>query len=261
MALCLESLKTMSTSKLIFVSAVFLGAATGAPLFVVVPNAETNTTGNDNSGSLSLGTVDLHLQEVYGISQFSSIPGDLLISQFAWRSKPGTGPIDISYTSATIQMAVTRYAPNANGSNTLITPSFATNLGSNPTLVLSSGPGTLSSPGCTGQGPCPFDLVINLSTPFLYNPSQGFLLIDSQINGFSEVGTGEFDVESFSPPGGPIADVFSLTPGATTGTVELSDNVTQIGYTLVTPEPASLVLTLFGIGALAMLQRRRPSPK
>ncbi len=163
-------------------------------------------------------------------------------------------------TSLNIYMSTSAYAPNSVGSNTLITPNFATNLGADNTLVYSAGPGTwVSSPGCTGPGPCPFDMVINLSTPFLYNPSRGFLMI--YVHAAEENGnglTGAFDVESFNPPGGPIADVNSVTAGfPPTGTVEFSSNIVQLGFTLATPEPASFALALCGLAALAAIRRRR----
>ncbi|MEO7145876.1 MAG: PEP-CTERM sorting domain-containing protein [Bryobacteraceae bacterium] len=181
-----------------------------------------------------------------------------MITQFAYRAKPGTGSINVTDTSFSIYFSTSPYAPNTSGGNTLITSTFANNLGPDNTLVLSGGPGTLwSSPGSTGPGPCPFDMVFTLSTPFLYNPSKGFLLIDSHFNGYTGVGTGQFDVESFNSPGGSVAGVFNLTAGATTGAVQLSGNVVQFGYTLATPEPASWALILTGAAALGLVGRRR----
>ncbi|HZT30123.1 MAG TPA: VPLPA-CTERM sorting domain-containing protein [Bryobacteraceae bacterium] len=251
----------MQILRVLVAISVFLGAAFGGNLSLVVPNAQATTPGNDNSGSLSLSDADLQYQQVFGRGQFSSVPGYLLITDFAFRASPGTGTIDVTDTSFSVYMSTSPYAPNSNNGNTLITSTFASNVGPDNTLVLSGGPGTLwSSPGCAGPGPCPFDMAFTLSTPFLYNPSQGFLLLEFQATGLNGVSgaNGAFDVESFSSPGGSVASVFSLTTGSTTGTVQLSGNVVQFGYTLV-PEPASCALLLGGLGALAAMRRKLSS--
>jgi hypothetical protein len=225
--------------------------------FLVVPNAQATTTGNDSSGNLAGGPMDVIFQEDFGRGQFSSVPGSLLITSFAWRIKPGTGSIAFSDTSLSVHISTSQFAPNSNGGNTLITPTFADNIGPDNALVLASGPGTLFSPGCTGVGPCPFDIVFTLNTPFLYNPSKGFLLVDFRANGLIGVGTGQFDVEGLFPPGGgPVASVSGLA-GSTTGNVDLSGNIVRFGYVLVTPEPGSLALMLIGVVAFAVRQRRR----
>ncbi len=143
---------------------ILLFAASIAPAFaatIVIPNAQTSAPGNDSSGDLSGFKGDVQFQEVFGRGQFASVPGSLSITQYAYRASPGDGPIDLTATSVSVYMSTSMYAPNTTGSNTLITPTFATNLGSNNTLVYSAGPGTLvSSPGCAGPGPCPFDMVI-----------------------------------------------------------------------------------------------------
>jgi hypothetical protein len=249
----------MPISRLLIATVVFLAPAFGSTLFLVVPNAQTSATGNDNSGSLNGGPFDGEFQLDFGRGQFSSVPGSLLITQFAFRASPGTGAISVTDTSFSVFLSTSPLAPNSNFGNTLITSTFANNLGPDNTLVLSGGAGTLfSSPGCAGPGPCPFDMVFTLTTPFLYNPNNGFLLADFQIHGFTGVGTGAFDVENFFavPGGGSVATV-NGTLGSATGTVDLSGNITQIGYTLVTPEPASYALVLCGLGALAAFRRRK----
>jgi hypothetical protein len=225
---------------------------------LVVPNAQATATGNDNSGNLAGGPSNLIFQEDFGRGQFASVPGSLLITSFAWRTKPGTGPIAFSDTSLSVHMSTSQFAPNSSGTNTLITTTFANNIGPDNTLVLSEGAGTVfSSPGCTGAGPCPFDIVFNLTTPFLYNPANGFLLLDFRGNGLIGVGTGQFDVEGLFPlTGGSVASVSSVN-GSTTGNLDLSGNIVQFGYTLVVPEPGSLGLML--IGGLAIVARRRGS--
>jgi hypothetical protein len=231
-----------------------------APIqFLVVPNAQTSTPGNDSSGSLGVSGLGGEFQEVFGRSQFSSVAGSLLITQFAYRLKPDTGSINATVTSFSISMSTSPYAPNTNAGNTLITPAFAANRGPDNTVVLSGGAGVLwSSQGCTVSVTCPFDIVFTLSTPFLYDPSKGFLLLDTEITGYNGVGTGELDVQRYDPPGGVVAGVTPISAGSQTGIVELDGNIVQLGFTVVTPEPASCALMLGGLGVL-MAIRRRPS--
>lgn len=228
--------------------------------YLVVPNAQASTAGNDIGGDLSaMSNVDFRFQQVYGSSEFSSVPGSLLITQFAFRVSPGTGSMAVTGTGFAVYMSTSPYAPNSAGGNTLIHSTFADNPGPDNTLVFSSGAGTMwSSPGCAGPGPCPFDMVFTLTTPFLYNPSRGSLLLDLQGFGASgESGAhGSFDVESFTSPGGSAGTVSFVGTGSPTGQVELSGNVVQLGYT-VAPEPASYTAMLCGLGILGALRRRR----
>jgi hypothetical protein len=51
-------------------------------------------------------------------------------------------------------------------------------------------------------------MLFNLSTPFLYNPAAGNLLIEMQVAGLTGTGTGEFDVHNyFSAVGAAVGEV------------------------------------------------------
>src|SRR6202035_4386677 len=183
----------------------------------------------------------------------TSLGGSLLIDQLALRAAPGEGPVNVTATSINVHLSTSSFAPNTNLGNTLITDTFATNLGPDNTLVY-SGPLALTSPGCAGPSVCPFDLVLTFTTPFLYNPNQGFLLLDLQVA--SITGSGNLDAESFSfPPGGSVASVFGTS--ATMGTVETNGDIMRFRYTLATPEPASCLLMLGGLAGLVAMRLRR----
>jgi hypothetical protein len=84
----------MPISRLLIAAAVFLAPSYGATLFLVVPNAQASVTGNDTD-SANGGPFDIEFQQDFGRGQFASVPGSLLITQFAFRASPGTGAIGV----------------------------------------------------------------------------------------------------------------------------------------------------------------------
>ena len=114
-------------------------------------------------------------------------------------------------------MSTSPLYPNIDNGRTLMSETFANNIGTDNTLVF-SGPRSVTSPGCAGPSPCPFDVVIPLSTPFFYNPALGSLLVDLQSTGFNAT-SGSFDDALFPfPPGGGLA-IVAGTLGAPTGSL------------------------------------------
>lgn len=228
-----------------------------APVFadkmtLVIPPGNANMPGNTSDGSED-GVVDFRAQNVFGRGPFISagITGPVLISAFALRATPGSGPASAEIGSVTMYASTSPYAPNSLPGNTLITDTFAANLGPDNTLVY-SGPVSVTSPGCAGPGVCPFDLVFNFDTPFLYNPNEGFLLFDFFLTDVG--GTGELDAREFNSPGGAMASLVGPIDG-TSGTVFLDGNITQLTYEAV-PEPTSGALLLGGLAALVLWRRR-----
>lgn len=208
----------MHISRVLTATLLCIAPALAGPLLLVVPNAQTNTPGN--APDVTSGSGSFHYQEVFGSGQFAGIPGSLLITQVAFRTVPGTGPSSLAFTSLDLFLSTTLYAPNTNGGATLLTNNYATNLGPDNTHVF-SGPLTLASPGCAGPSVCPFDLLINLATPFLFNPAQGRLLADVQGAGSLN---STLDNVSFSfPPGGSVATLHSG------GTVRTDGDIVQFG--------------------------------
>ena len=241
---------------LIVAALAFLVPAFAGPILLVVPFANTSTPGTPDNNE---GEGDFRFQQVYGRGQFlsSGVSGPVLISQFALRAFPDTGPASLSPTSLDIYASTSSFAPNNNPGNTLITGTFATNLGPDNTLVF-SGPLALSSPGCAGPSACPFDMVVTFDSPFLYNPTHGFLLLDFHFTGYA--GSGFSDSRQFAfPPGGPIASVIGRL-GDPTGEVFTEGVITQFTYEVV-PEPASGVLLLSGLGVLVAFRQRRASSR
>jgi hypothetical protein len=105
-----------------------------------------------------------------------------------------------------------------------------------------------------GPNPCPFDLNLNLTTPFVYNPANGSLLIELVFTGLTDNG-GSFDAESFASPGGPVAQVVSLAgTTATSGSFAYQGSLVQLTDFPV-PEPATAIMTAGGILALGLFRR------
>jgi hypothetical protein len=187
-------------------------------------------------------------QQVYSASEF---PGTITITALEfYNTQFNSGATEMNSGNWTISLSTTSADWNT------ISGTFASNIGADNTTVFS---GDLSQPWTYGN-----TLVINLTTPFTFNPGAGNLLLDVVVSGASKPGGNlYFDVNGYN--GGNfngntiMGRVYSF--GNATGNV---DN----GYGLVTgfqtdtpaiPEPSGIVLLgLGGIGmGLAAWQRRR----
>ncbi len=139
----------------------------------VVPGNLANVTGDTgNTFPFHLGSQSppqMHYQQIYAAAQFSG-PGTITALRF--RRWSGQAPFSTQGISAQIDLAYAATSPAT------ISPSFATNIGGGDVTVF-NGSLNLSSSG-TGS-PAPFDIVINLATPFTYNPALGNLLLDVRV--------------------------------------------------------------------------------
>ena len=232
----------------VIVAVVLLLASTLASAnTLVVPNAQATTAGNAPQGLNSRPSFEF--QEDFGRGQFLWVGSPLLVTQIAFRAAPGAGPIDVTVGTFSIYLSTSPYYPNTINGHQLITSNYGANKGPDNRLVLSGGPGTFfSSPGCATPGPCAFDMIFNLTTPFLYDPTKGTLLMDTHFTGWT--GSGFLDGEGFSSPGGSVASV-----GAS-DQVNLDGPIVQFGFTPV-PEPASMTLLATGLAAISCFIRQK----
>ncbi len=137
---------------------------------VVAPNNLATT--DQSYGSGGLRAANYRLQSVYGAAHFPQDIG-LLITELRYRPDRAAG-YAFSTTVASIQVNLSTTIKNPDG----LSSTFAQNPGFDDTVVFN---GSLSiSSQFTGpvNGPKDFDIVIPLSTPFLYNPAAGNLLVD-----------------------------------------------------------------------------------
>jgi hypothetical protein len=208
---------------------------------IVVPHAQAGVVGDDNSGSLVGNLGSLEVQIDVGSGQFSSLTGPIDITGFSFRPEPGTGPVDVTIGNASISLSTSPNYPNSVG-HPLMSTTFANNVGPDVTHVFSGSNITIIDPGCAvvGTAPCAFGTNIVFTTPFLYNPLVGPLLLDLSITNFVGI-SGEWDVETYTAPGGGIASVVGPL-GSPTGTFQYSDNIVQLTFNSV-PEPATWTTT------------------
>jgi hypothetical protein len=216
---------------------------------IVVPNNLATTEGNDANFLPFAPSPSERYQQVYGASQFSSLIGGGFITQIIFRPDGFVGAAFTStLPSIRIDLSTTSAAPDA------LSSTFASNVGANDTIVyggLTGAPLTLSSAN-TGPagGPKDFDIVINLSSPFFYDPTLGNLLLD--VRNFGGGMTTFFDAENTA--GDSVSRVGTLAGGnGNSATADLNDTlglVTQFTFVAV-PEPATLALVVVGFLIIA----------
>ena len=205
---------------------------------VVVPNSAATTEGDtNNSWPFDRdGAGSQRYQQLYVASQFG---GGGLITQLVFRPDSFAGSAFTS-TLPDIQIDLAYSSAADDG----LSSTYANNITAGDTIVFARGPLTLSS-AFTGppNGPKDFDIIITLTTPFLYNPALGNLLLD--VRNFGAGSTTSFD--AVSPLGDGVSRVYNQNVNDPTGTLDSTGLVT--GFVIV-PEPSSAALLLAGGGTL-----------
>ena len=203
---------------------VLLLVAICAALFAnsdVVPNANATAPGNASTGVLTTPSRD---QEVVAATQFGQFTSPIVIIGIGYRSAIDTGPVGFQYSTYQMTLSTTQASPNTK-SGALPSTTYANNVGPDATVVYNAAT-SASSPGCSGPAPCPFDMVLHLTTPFTFDPTKGNLLIDIVTSGAAGA-TGSFDVEGFlNTTSGTVASVSG--PNQATGTFSAGGPVLSI---------------------------------
>jgi hypothetical protein len=198
-----------------FILAVFLGLCVTNELraqVIVVPNALATNDGN-GSGTTPSGPTSVREQQIYGASQFGALSGPSFLTKFAFR------PDRILGQSGPRTFTLRVYASTTSRS-------VAGNLGTNNTLVFDGTvnvtTANLPGPGNTRQ----FDYVFPFTTPFLYDPAAGNLVLSLQFEGSGSAVT--FDTVSGDPAIGEVFNSSSST--ATTGSPLPTPKPTQFTF-------------------------------
>jgi hypothetical protein len=191
----------------------------------------------------------MRYQQGYAASHFSSLAGPAWITQIAFRPDFQNGQAFSSVLSD-IQINLSTMPSSVNPES--LSATFADNAGADDTIVYPRGSLALSSSHAALGSPESFDIVITLTTPFLYNPADGGLLLD--VRNYGGGLTTLFDAQ-FSGADG-IGAVFRSSSGASgpgvgvgasTGLPDHTGLVTQFTFQPI-PEPSTCVA-----GALLLL--------
>jgi hypothetical protein len=219
---------------------------------VIVPGSAATVEGNLNNGfpfSIGAGHSQRY-QQVYSSTEFLT---PVLISGVAFRPDGSVGGAFLS-TLPNVQITLSTTGAAVDG----LSPTFATNVGGNVTTVFS---GALSlSSSFTGPpgGPKDFDIAIVFTTPFLYNPLQGNLLLD--ISNFGGGAARAFDSQSALDSTSRVFSACNANPGGIcsgvgdlTGLTSTEGLVTRFSTTAIqAPEASSVVLLGLGLTVLLL---------
>jgi hypothetical protein len=224
----------------------FCALAAAARADIIVPNSLSAVEGNGNNHFPFDSTSPQRYQQVYASSQFGS---GGFITQLAFRPDGLVGhAFSVTIGNIQIDLSTTLAAPDA------LSSTFASNVGPDDTIVF-SGPLNFSS-SFTGPvgGPKAFDIVIDLTTPFFYNPAAGNLLLDVRnFSGEPSGLAGGFDSQFTA--GDSISRALGDIAGSTAFVIDTEGLVTEF---TVTPEPGPIGLLATGIVLIfGRLPRRR----
>jgi hypothetical protein len=211
---------------------------------IVVPNSAAT---EDASAFVDGGAGPVRFMQIYDASQFAALSQPFLITEIAFRpdATPGpTGP-----RTVTMQL----FASTTSRSVAELSSTFAENIGPDNALLFEGtqiwSTASLPGPGNTKQ----FDILQPLTTPFLYDPQAGNLVLDFQLSSNS----GPLIRRDAAFPH-PAINIVVGPGAATTGNVLGFGYVTQFTVEPV-PEPSAAVLA--GIGAMVAMycvwQRRK----
>jgi hypothetical protein len=226
-------------------TAVLLAAACTAGFAdtLVLPNAQATAAGNQ---PVHLGSKATRIQEVIGGGQFAQFNGPITITGIHFRSAPGTGPVNVSTNSYKITLSTTQVFPNTKNGHTLPSLTYASNVGPDATVVYNAAI-TGSSPGCNAPGPCPFDLSIPFSMPFVFNPLNGRLLVDVVSGGPTGTPQGSLDGVIFPDNINSTVAIVTGDPSQATGTLFIGGIVIELDISSAT-SAYSLPQLAFGGG-------------
>ncbi len=213
------------------VAATLLAATATAQLAVVIP-AGTDVNPGNSSNAFPWGTSasawpGLRLMCIYDASNFTSqsISGPILINRLRWRPDNNAAAV----TGGTFATADVRLS-TAPMDYTGLTTNFATNHGPDLTTVYSGPVVHTPTPGSGAWTVTSWCIDINLTTPFLYDPAAGDLVIDCDYpNGsFSGGSVGQMDVQGVGSNAGRIW-ASSLYPNANGSALD-HGVVVEVGY-------------------------------
>jgi hypothetical protein len=232
-----------------------LGGGFAAPAraaFIVSPGAQAAVEGNDANrlpfDITPFGAGSMRYQQVFKSTDFVSLTGPARITQITFRPDFQLGSaFSATLPNVRIDLSTTSAAPDA------LSTAFANNVGGDDTTVFSGALPLSSAKTGPAAGPKDFDIVINLTTPFVYDRSAGNLLLD--VRNFSGGTTTTFDAQT--TVGDTVSRVWVSDVNAATGQTPDTEGLVTRFTTSPVPEPSTGALLAFGFPALLGAARLR----
>jgi hypothetical protein len=222
---------------------------------VVFPASAASTDG----GASSVAPFDLgqaapglyngsHYQQLYGQNYFPT--GTTAITAIAFRPDLLQGQaFSTTISDITIKLSTTSVTPDTMSST------FADNFGTNTVTVVN---GSLALSSANTGNPRDFDVVINLATPYLYDPSQGNLLLDIVNNTNATTSIMDFGFAAFNS--NVMSRAYSFDAGDTTAASVDPDRGLVTQFTVTTsavPLPSAAASGLLLLPFAFLLRPRR----
>ena len=224
--------------------AVSLGCALSAQQSIVIPNGRATVEGN-SSNAFPWGRTGIGLRHqcIYDSSHFTSqgVAGPVLITALKWRPNTGVALVPSSYPAGcTVQLSTCPVDQAA------VSGVFASNRGANVTTVF-SGPVSWGAQAAQ-TGPVPFGIVLQLQTPFTYDPSAGDLNIECDLPIQTFTGNGpQLDVESSATA---LASRVYLSTGYPVGNGTVNGSHAVVVEVTFTPSAGYASASTYGIGCI-----------
>ena len=182
------------------VSDIFTMSIFGGPL--VAPNEWSTALGDAGNLFPLFSSKPMRYQQVFDASQFSRLnPGGGVINRIAFRGHgPGT-PFTGTVAQLQINLSTTSKTPDG------LSSIFGENVGPNDAQVF-SGP-FQTAVTFTGD-PTNFEVVINFTTPFYYDPTKGNLLLDVRnLQGGTQLPPNDQELDGTTASGDSVSRVYN----------------------------------------------------
>jgi hypothetical protein len=179
-------------------------------------------------------------QQIYAAMDFLPLRQPRLITQIAFRPAVAQGSA-FTHTFTNIQILLSTTTQTVAGLNA----TFTSNVGTNQTTVFNGNLVLSTANSVTWGSAKQFDLVINLTTPFSYDPSKGNLLLE--IRNFSTGFTGYFDAAADASGSSVRLNYLDGSANGPVGTVQGYGLVTRFVFQGGVPAAAPVVPELAGL--------------
>ena len=162
---------------------------------VIVPSSHESTEGGDSFADNPAPVQGLRVQELYLADEFSSLPdGRGVLVGLAYRPDRRVISRRVAIARGTeFRLSTTDAQPGP-----ALSWAFADNIGDDETLVYSGSWRVETDGSGPSSGPKDFDYSVDFQKPFIYDSSQGNLLVDWSF-GPGSSGTPSFDSDALTP--------------------------------------------------------------